>query len=233
MVVKAIYDAWRSGQVMRHMYNELLQMLEACEWMFTTAVKVLFEGADPAPLRDELYDTDRMVNRCERRIRKELVEHLTLRPRGDLPAGLVLMSLIKDAERIGDYCKNLFEIREILGEPFGDDEMVGRMREAYKRTLQRLNETRKAIAEGNEELARKLMGEEKAIAREIEGLVGEVAASDLPARRAVSRALFLRHVKRVDAHLTNIASGVVQPVHRIDYREKKKTVPESEDKTDG
>jgi len=233
MVVKALYDAWRSGQVMRHMYNELLQMLEACEWMFATSAKVLFDGEDPGPVKDDLYDTDRMVNRCERRIRKELVEHLTLRPSGDLPAGLVLMSLIKDAERIGDYCKNLFEIRELLGSPFAADETVGHMREAYERTLQRLGETRKAVAEGDDALARKLMGEEKRIAREIETLVRDVADSDMPTRQAVSRALFLRHVKRIDAHLTNIASSVVQPVHRIDYREKKKSLKDSDDKAGG
>ena len=30
-------------------------------------------------------------------------------------------------------------------------------------------------------------------------------------------ALALRHMKRVHAHLCNIASSVVQPVHRLDY----------------
>lgn len=222
MVIKALYDAWRSGQVMRHMYGELLEMLASTQWMFESVGKVLFEGLDPDEIRDELYDTDRMVNKCERRIRKEIVEHLSIRPRVELPACLVLMSVIKDAERVGDYCKNLFELRDLLGETFSEDEMTGRMRDAHTQALDTFGKTQKSLREGDEDLARALLGGEKKIAYGIEKLVKEVAESEVPVLRAVCQALFLRHIKRVNAHLINIASSVVQPVHRIDYQEKKR-----------
>jgi len=222
MVVKALFDAWRSGQVMRHMYNELLQMTEAAEWMFRTVGMVLFEGKDPAPVKDELYDTDRMVNKAERSIRKEIVEHLAVRPGGDVPACLVLMSLVKDAERVGDYCKNLFEIRDLLGEAFPNDKIIALMREHHARILGTFSHVREALAEADEDKARAIMAGESEVGHDLERMVRDVAESDLPARNAVARALALRHMKRVHAHLCNIASGVIQPVHRIDYHKKTK-----------
>jgi len=228
MVIKTLLDAWRSGQVLRRMHNELLQMLEATQWMFQTVGGVRFEEKDPEAVAEELYDTDRLVNKTERNIRKEIVEHLTVRPKGDMPACLVLMSLVKDAERIGDYSKNLFEIRELLGGPFPRDDLVVRMRDVHGRIVQVFDKTRKALAEGDEETARRVVEQRKSTGQELEQMVREVADSDLPARNAVGRALCVRHMKRVHAHLCNIASGVVQPVHRIDYRTKKKGLPRPE-----
>lgn len=232
MVVKALIDAWQSGRVMRQMYNELLQMLDACEWMFDTAEKVLFDGSDPAAPRDELYETDRLVNRAERRIRKEIVEHLTLRPQGDLPACLVLMLAAKDAERIGDYCKNLYELREMLGGPFQDDDMVRRLRKLHDETARVFDDTEKALREGGEELALRIMDSEAALAQTIEDMLREIAGSELPVRKAVVRALYLRHLRRIYAHLCNISSGVVQPVHRVDYKVKKKLPWQQEEAKD-
>ena len=228
MVIKALLDAWRSGQVMRHMHNELLQMIEATEWMFRAVGEVLFEGRDPSELDEELYDTDRMVNKSEMNIRKEIVEHLAIRPRGDVPACLVLMSLVKDAERVGDYCKNLFEIRGLLGSPFPDDAMVKRMRQVHARVLETFKGTQSSLREGDETTARKIMADEKDLGREFENMVRDVAESDQSARSAVCRALYVRHTKRIHAHLCNIASGVVQPVHRIDYRTKRTFPPQEE-----
>jgi phosphate uptake regulator len=40
---------------------------------------------------------------------------------------------------------------------------------------------------------------------------------------AVSLAMYARYLKRINAHLTNIASAVVNPFPRIGFREKKPT----------
>ena len=217
MVIKALINAWRSGVQMRHMYDELMAMLQATESMFVTIGRVLFEGVDPKAVAQDIYDTDIRVNKTERKIRREIVEHLAIRPGGDVPACLVLMSVIKDAERIGDYCKNLFEIRDMLGGPVTGEEMARQSREAYDRVLQAFRETQKALREGDADLAAGIMRQEKQMAHALDEKVRAVAESDMPARRAVCQALSFRHMKRVHAHLCNIASSLVQPVHKIDY----------------
>ena len=217
MVIKALINAWRSRGAMHYMYDELVEMLTATEGMFTTVGQVLYEGRNPSEVQHELYDTDVRVNKTERKIRRQIVEHLSIRPGGDVPACLVLMSLIKDAERIGDYCKNLFEIRSKLMTDESFKHLDSEIREIHTQVLETFAKTKKALKEGNEEIALQVTQKAKEIAHALDAKVAEVAASDLPVRVAVCRALALRHTKRVHCHLCNILSSLVQPVHKLDY----------------
>ncbi len=42
------------------------------------------------------------------------------------------------------------------------------------------------------------------------------------ARDAVSRALLCRYLKRIAAHLLNVITSLVMPVHRLDYYDEDK-----------
>ena len=216
-MIKALINAWRSRGVMHHMYDELMEMLKATEWMFEAMGRVLFEGFDPDEISNELYATDVRVNKTERNIRRQIVEHLAILPGGDVPACLVLMSIVKDAERIGDYCKNLYEIPAVLGKGLPVEVLDAEARGVYVRIVDVFARTKTALLEGDTELAREIMDGAKALAREIDEKVVDVAGSDLPVRVAVCRALALRYMKRVHAHLCNISSSLVQPVHKLDY----------------
>ena len=44
-----------------------------------------------------------------------------------------------------------------------------------------------------------------------------------PARDAVARALFYRYIKRISAHLMNVLTSLVMPVHRLDFYDEKKS----------
>ena len=61
-------------------------------------------------VRTPLYERDVAVNELERSIRRKVLRHLTVNPGHDVAICLALMSVAKDAERIGDYCKNVFEV---------------------------------------------------------------------------------------------------------------------------
>jgi phosphate transport system protein len=56
-------------------------------------------------VKDSIYTRDQSVNELERSIRRKILRHLTIHPGDDVAACLALMSVAKDAERIGDYCK--------------------------------------------------------------------------------------------------------------------------------
>jgi len=108
--VRDLLKAWRSKDLLDQMLRQFSAMLEDSHWMYTVAWQTLFHKCAADEVRDELYQRDQKVNELERTIRHEIVEHLTVRPEIDVPACLVLMSVIKDAERLGDYAKNLFEL---------------------------------------------------------------------------------------------------------------------------
>ncbi len=224
-MIKALINAWRSRGVMHHMYDELMEMLKATEWMFQSTGRVLLEGLDPKEISDELYATDVRVNKSERKIRRQIVEHLAILPGGDVPACLTLMSIVKDAERIGDYCKNLYEIRTLLGKELTVGVLDSEVKGVHVRIVEIFARTRAALLEGDTELAREIMEGSRALAREIDTKVVAVAGSDLPVRVAVCRALALRFMKRVHGHLCNISSSLVQPVHRLDYFDEDNRLP--------
>ena len=74
--------------------------------------------------------------------------------------------------------------------------------------------------------ARYVMQLEQATAKKSEKIVTAMIRGEdksLPIGDAVCIALYVRHLKRINAHLTNIASSIVNPFPRIGFREKKKT----------
>lgn len=215
-MLRDIINAWRSKGFMEKLLNEFLHMLADAAWMFQKCSKAIFEETVPESLQEEIYVRDIRVNQEERQIRKELLTHLVMRPKGDVPACLILMSICKDAERLGDYTKNLFEVRAIAGGALAG-ELAEEIRALCEEAVDLFARTERAFGESDEALAKSILERESSLGKEAEALVRRIAQSDLPVSQAVAKAMAARFVKRVFAHLGNIASSVVMPVHKLDY----------------
>ena len=212
-----LIKAWKSRDLLNRIYDEFVKMLEDCEWMFNTASSLLFEGESLKGASRELFDRDIRVNKKERKIRKQLVEHLTINPEGDVPACLLLMSVVKDAERVGDYCKNMFDVRELLGESCGGDEFVTRLKTIAGELAEMFRQTHEAFLESDREKAFAVTESKQDMARRCDEILEMLVTTDLPAKQAVCLALTSRFLKRINSHLGNIASTVIMPLHKIDY----------------
>jgi len=219
---RELLDAWRSKDILNQMYDELIQMLDDAAWMFRNVCDVLFDDKAAAELGDDLYQHDIRVNQTERRIRKQLVQHLTIAPSGaHVPPCLILMSVVKDAERIGDYCKNLFEIERLNRGPLTGNSYVGVFRTMAEDILKTFEKTRKAFADADSDLGHEIIEHQIELNHQCDELIERLANDNVPCRQAVAYALAARHLKRVSAHLGNIASSVVMPIHKIDYFDEK------------
>ena len=112
-----------SGQ--EKMRAEFGQMLDAGRHIFDAAANAFLGGTDVEVIRPDLFETDKRINHSEQRIRREIVVHATVHGAVSFPACLVLMSVVKDAERLGDYAKNIFDLAELSRNPpageFKDD----------------------------------------------------------------------------------------------------------------
>src|SRR5690606_33368261 len=97
---------------------ELLEMLDHAQWMFIRANDVLRGIATAEEVQESIYRRDQAINELERSIRRKILRHLIINPGDDVPACLALMSVAKDAERIGDYCKNVFEVGRFYKQGF-------------------------------------------------------------------------------------------------------------------
>jgi phosphate uptake regulator len=211
------------------MYERLLTMIEAGEWMFQKSWESAVAGTVDPQVKEDIYRRDVEVNKNERAIRKRIVEHLTVQPGVDVPACLVLMSVVKDAERIGDYCKNMLEAAEFQDESIAKCPFCQGMNEIYDEVKLLFSKTRQALAESDVTLGHEIILEERDISGRCDALVERFTKEDLSSKKAVPWALLVRHVKRIAAHLGNLASSLVMPLHKLDYFDEKLLPDKSEE----
>jgi len=218
---RELLAAWRKTDPLKDMYEGLISMLEAGEWMFGEAWKDAAKGKVRPEVKEEMYRRDIEVNRAERSIRKRIVEHLSIQPGVDIPACLILMSVVKDAERIGDYCKNILDAAKVEAEPLTKCEFFATFQDIEKEIAGMFGKTREALTKSDATLGNEVIVEERSIGARCEALIERLSTDALSARVAVPWALLARYLKRVSAHLGNLASSLVMPLHKLDYFDEK------------
>ncbi|MBL7158841.1 MAG: hypothetical protein ISS91_04970, partial [Candidatus Omnitrophica bacterium] len=212
---------WKGKDFLTEVLEDFKKMLNDSKCMFNSVIAGLIEGKTPPDLKSKIYEMDRRVNRVEREIRKRIVEHLAIQPSVDVPVSLVFMSVVKDAERVGDYCKNIFELIALLGKPLDNKIYQSFFNGIEGQITDLFAKTEKAFIKSDEELAREILSKERKIMKNCDEIVGKLAKSSLSTNEGVCLALLARYFKRVAAHLTNIGSSVILPVSDLDFFDEK------------
>ncbi|MBN1521770.1 MAG: hypothetical protein JW928_04485 [Candidatus Aureabacteria bacterium] len=214
---KNLMDFWKGKDFLSEVLQEFGNMVDMTHIMYDTAITSLMEHKKDESSKKMIYSNDKKVNETEKDIRRRIIEHLAINPSIDVPTCLILMSVVKDIERVGDYCKNLYEASELLEKPFSPE-----LKEKYLTNLvQKLNEqfdfTKKAFLNSDKSLAEKVMALEGFIIHHADSFIDELARSDLDVNTVVCLVLGVRYIKRIAAHLANTASSVIMPVSDIDF----------------
>jgi phosphate uptake regulator len=172
----------------------------------------------------QVKETDKKVNSYEREVRRMVFNHLAVQGTADLPSGLALVSIIIDIERIGDYTKNMVELALdhpglLHGGDF-EDEIV-RIEEAVGDNFV---QAKKCFEEENANMALELL-EKYAWVNDLcdRILVDVVKEKDKSIKPgdAAALVLYTRWLKRINSHLRNITTSVVNPFDRIGFEPKK------------
>ncbi|MBN1943364.1 MAG: hypothetical protein JW849_08735 [Phycisphaerae bacterium] len=220
---KEIINAFRHTDVVETLEGKIGEMLDAGQWMFQQVSDLLARKRRADALRDALYEKDRRINQLEQEIRERIVTHLTVGNPQDLGPCLVLMSVVKDAERIGDYCKNIFEVGKFYQGEFTRPEFHGPLEEIASTIQEMFERTKTALLENDAALAKQVIAKKGNISKSCNLLVQQLLSleeTDAPAGEVVAYALLARYYKRVESHLSNLASSVVAPVPLLDFHEK-------------
>ena len=171
-----------------------------------------------------MKDKDKEVNKYERDVRRKVFNHLAVQGTADLPSGLALISIIIDIERLGDYAKNMLELAldhpgKLHGGQF--EEEIDRIESAVDDNFV---QTKKCFEEGNADLAIELL-DKYAWVNDVcdEIVVAVVKEKDANIRPgdATALVLYVRWLKRINSHLRNITTSVVNPFDRIGFQPKK------------
>ena len=214
---KNLLSFWKGKDFLSQVFEEFKDMLDDCEIMFSSVCRRLLDNTDEPDLKKKIYEIDNKVNLLQKDIRKRIVEHLTLQPTVNVSACLLLMSVVKDAERLGDYSKNLYEVTELLEKPVSRDLFTQYFDGIDKEILALFGQTKEAFIDADEDKARLAWDYEKRLAKGCDEIIERISKSNLSVNEAVCFVLTARHFKRLVAHLANIATSVILPLSDLDY----------------
>jgi phosphate uptake regulator len=222
-------ELFSSENLLDSAYTTTLTMLETDLRMFKASCETL-RRKNSVELPFDIKGEDRKINKFERQVRRDVLTHLSIAGTQNIVPGLVLVSIVIDVERIGDYTKNITELatmhqKRLDGGPFEENiaAIENHLHDIFPKVIELLKKQ-------DVEMARDILRREEPIGKMSEAIVYAIVTEDgkgLGVKSAVCLSLYARHLKRINAHLTNIASAVVNPFPRLGFRMKERT-PEGE-----
>ena len=214
---KNLLHLWKAKDFLTQVLYEFGKMLNDTEDMFKRVCNRLLNNVEEPGLEDKIYEIDKRVNALEKDIRKRIIEHLALQPSVDVPACLLLMSVVKDAERLGDYSKNLYQVTKCLERPIDKSRFTSLFDDMDQQIMTLFAATKEAFINSDEEKAKLSWEYEVKIVKGCDQIVEKLAKSSLSVNEAVCFTLIARYCKRIAAHLANIATSVILPLTDLDY----------------
>ncbi len=213
---------FRKDNLMDRAYRRSFVMLDLTREMFLKSRESLRNRED-TEIDINIRDRDLEVNSYEREVRRNVFNHLVVSGTEMLPSGLALISIIIDIERIGDYAKNMVELaQEHPGKLHGGifEEQIARIEEAVEDNF---IQTRRCFEAGEKEAALKLLDKYSWVNQTCDdclyALVREKDKNIRPGD-SVALALYSRQLKRINSHLRNITTSVVNPFDKIGFNPK-------------
>lgn len=227
-MLRELISIFRSDNPLAAMGQNFERMLQLAYDLTVKAGELYFNPTPPPEDRTWIYHQDVQINKLQRKIRKQVIAHLSLRSSTpDLPYCLLLVSLVKDVERIGDYAKNLSEVSEIRSKPLPEDEIVAELREIRAGVEGAFSVTAGSFETLDRDRAVTLIQQGKDIAHRCDALIEKIARSNHDARTTTALVLGTRFYKRFSGHILNVLSSVVMPLHKLDYYDERELEPKS------
>ena len=220
-MLKQLLSIWQKDSLLLKSDEQFNEMLNSLKTMFGWSMDYIW-NYEKGKSAKEIYDKDIKINKAERKIRKRIIEHLSIQPEIGVSQCLVLMSIGKDAERIGDYCKNLLEVAMKHGAAFKADSYVDELKIMQRNIDEMFEETIDCLRQDSIKIANMVHEKATSLNKDCEQIILKVYESnDLDVRSAISYVLLARFLKRIISHLGNISTSVSMPVHKLDYFDEK------------
>lgn len=220
-----VISLWKSEDLLSQAWEESFEMMVLSNEMFSAAIRYLRRGEKIKTLKN-LKKRDREINEFQKSVRKKVVTHFSISQKvEDFPSGLVLLNIVVDVERLGDYTKNILDLAIHYPDPLVSEDCLNSLKEIEDDILSRFTDTLTAIEQQDEKLAKKLLKSYRKSFSNIsdkivnDGISGKQEYKDQ--KEAASVTLYARYLKRVGGHLKNITTTMLNPYEEIGYRPSK------------
>ena len=216
MMFKSLYDVLRQKDLLEPAVRQTDDTLDLAKRLVRETTGALLFGT---PVELDVYATDKKINEAEIEVRRMVFEHLAVQQSPKLITAVVLLTTIIDVERIGDYAKNLYQQTQRLDGDWPEGDVFDRIVALREELLTYFDDTCVALREGDVARAEATMKALSDFGNHCEGVVDALCTVEgASPRQVIVAALAARYLKRIGAHLSNLASGVVNPVDRIGFR---------------
>ena len=211
-VFKDLVNIWKSEDSLSQAWTSSNEMLTLSHEMFVDSVNALRSGEKNKVIKSiKQRDTD--INEYHRDIRKKVVTYYSIsKDVTNIHSGLVLINMVVDIERLGDYTKNILDLAKHHPEKLISENISDDLRVIEKAVIGRFGDTIKAVEKMDEEIAKDLI---KSYRNDLGKLSDSLVASSISGNlqigeehKASSMVLYARYLKRIGAHLKNITSVV-------------------------
>lgn len=214
-------NLWRSDDLLHQAWDTSYEMLNLSEEMFKQSVRKLQTGGNLETLL-ALKKRDKEINRYQQDVRRKVLTHYSVEQDvAGLSNGLILVNMVVDIERIGDYSKNIVDLainynKSLVSKDMSDDLFI-----IEDEVTTRFDKTLEAIHSQDSGVADTLFKSYKEIiSAKSDKLVYDIISGELSfgdAQTSATVALYARYLKRIGAHLKNITSVLVNPFDTIGY----------------
>ena len=224
-VFKELIGIWRSKDLLDQAWIETHDMMLLSNEMFDTAIKYLRRGAELKVIKN-LKKKDKIINEYQQNVRKKVLTHFSISNSiNEFPSGLVLLSIVVDVERLGDYTKNILDLAFHFPKPLVAEKYLDELAKLEQDLQLRFPKTISAIDSEDEKLATELLKSYRSSFASISDKIvnkcisGEHLFGDEKLSAAIS--LYSRYLKRLGGHLKNITTTILNPYEYIGYRTPK------------
>ena len=221
-IIKDVVNLWKAEDLLSQAWNRSYEMMELSREIFNQAVIYLRNGENIETLI-ALKKRDREINAFQQEVRRKVLTHYSVEQKtSNMVNGLILINMVVDIERIGDYSKNILDLAINFPEKIISEEISEDLHLIENEVKLRFDKTLEAIHTQDSDLAQSLMqGYKENITQKSDQIVnniinGKLKYSSTPKTASIS--LYARYLKRIGAHLKNITTTVVNPFDSIGYK---------------
>ena len=221
-VFKDLVTIWNSEDSLSQAWTSSNEMLHLSHEMFTDSVNALRSGEKNKVIKS-IKLRDEEINQYHRDIRKKVVTYYSVsKDVTNINSGLVLINMVVDIERVGDYTKNILDLAKYYPKKLKSEKVSEDLRIIEQAVIERFQNTVKAVEEMDEIAAKELIKSYRSdLGKLSDNLVASSISGDLKVgeeHMASSMVLYARYLKRIGAHLKNITSVVINPFESIGYK---------------